>query len=137
MSTTSATIDIVKKIYDNPGDPSVFREVLAPDASWTIVHGFPYSGTYIGSESLLNDFFAYLLGNVLDEIIPFPEVYFEINEYVIVTGFYKGRAKTTGLTFTASFTHIYKLEKEKIVTFQQCADTVQIARALKTLEIIV
>ena len=45
-------------------------------------------------------------------------------------GQYVGRARATGKSFTARFAHVWTLQEGKIVRLQQCADTVQLARAL-------
>jgi ketosteroid isomerase-like protein len=41
-----------------------------------------------------------------------------------------GRARRSGKRFTARFAHVWTLHDGLIVRLQQCADTVQLARAL-------
>ncbi len=50
---------------------------------------------------------------------------------VIGLGFYSARAKATGRTFKARFAHIWTMQDGVIVRLQQCADTVQLAKALR------
>ena len=45
---------------------------------------------------------------------------------------YSGRAKTTGKTFVARFTHFWTVEGGTMVRLQQCADTAQLSKALET-----
>src|SRR5262245_45050241 len=56
--------------------------------------------------------------------------FFESGERVIALGSYSGRARRTGKRFTARFAHVWTLQDGLIVRLQQCADTVQLARAL-------
>jgi len=56
---------------------------------------------------------------------------FDAGDRVIALGTYTGRAKATGKTFAARFAHLWTLDGGVIVRLQQCADTVQLARALE------
>jgi ketosteroid isomerase-like protein len=46
-------------------------------------------------------------------------------------GFYSARAKATGRTFKARFAHVWTVRDGVIVRLQQCADTVQLAKAVR------
>jgi ketosteroid isomerase-like protein len=59
-----------------------------------------------------------------------PSEFFEIGDRVIAIGTYSARAKSTGKTFKAQFTHVWTLRDGVIVRLQQCADTAQLAKAL-------
>ena len=56
--------------------------------------------------------------------------FLESDDHVIALGHYSGRAAQTGKRFSARFAHVWTLRNGFIVRLQQCADTVQIARAL-------
>src|SRR5687768_18769 len=56
--------------------------------------------------------------------------FFESGEHVIALGSYSGRARRSGKRFTARFVHVWTLQDGLIVRLQQCADTVQLTRAL-------
>ena len=45
------------------------------------------------------------------------------DENVVVTGTYKGKFMATGKDLAARFTHVYTLNKGKIVRFEQFTDT--------------
>jgi ketosteroid isomerase-like protein len=87
----------------------------------------------VGSTSALtvcfDDFFGHLFKD-FDEFVANGSEFFESGERVIVLGSYSGRARRSGKRFTARFAHVWTLQDGLIVRLQQCADTVQLARAL-------
>ena len=103
--------------------------MLSPDIRWEVVEGFPYSGAYVGLDNVLHDFF----GRLFQDFEGFAAVgseFFEAGDRVIALGIYTGRAKGTGNEFTARFAHVWTMQGGKIIRLQQCADTVQLTRAL-------
>jgi len=105
--------------------------VLAPDVRWDVVEGFPYSGVYVGLDNVLHNFFGRLFQDC-ETFVAIGSEFFECGDRVVALGTYTGRAKATGKGFTARFAHVWTLHGGKIVRLQQCADTVQIARAFAT-----
>ena len=94
----------------------------SPQIRWEIVPGFPYGGDYIGVESVFRDFF----GRVPSDFDDWRTVAHELHDAgdrVVTLGTYSGRAKTTGKTFVARFTHFWTVEGGTMVRLQQCADT--------------
>jgi ketosteroid isomerase-like protein len=120
---------VVRRLYRARGNPEVVSQVLARDVRWEVVHGFPYSGVYNGLDNVLRDFFGRLFTD-FDEFVVDGSEFFESGEDVIALGSYSGRATKTGKRFTARFAHVWTLKDGLIVRLQQCADTVQLARAL-------
>ena len=125
----SPDISVVRRLYEARGNPEVIREVLARDVRWEVVEGFPYGAVYVGLESVLRDFFGRLFTD-FDEFVPDGSEFFESGDRVIALGSYAGRARRSGKRFTACFAHVWTLQDGQIVRLQQCADTVQLARAL-------
>jgi uncharacterized protein len=125
----SPNIAVVRRLYQARGDPEVIRQVLASDVRWEVVDGFPYGGVYVGLDSVLSDFFGRLFTD-FDEFIANGSEFFESGEHVIALGNYTGRARRSGKRFTARFAHVWTLQDGLIMRLQQCADTVQLARAL-------
>jgi ketosteroid isomerase-like protein len=78
---------------------------------------------------MLRDFFGRLFTD-FDEFVADGSEFFESGERVIALGSYSGRARKTGKRFTARFAHVWTLKDGLLVRLQQCADTVQLARAL-------
>jgi ketosteroid isomerase-like protein len=74
------------------------------------------------------DFFTRLFGDFEDWQTEPTEI-FEAGDRVIGLGFYSARAKATGRTFKARFAHVWTMRDGLIVRLQQCADTVQLAKA--------
>jgi uncharacterized protein len=125
----SANVSVVRRLYQARGNPEVIRQVLASNVRWEVVEGFPYGGVYVGLDSVLRDFFGCLFTD-FDEFVANGSEFFESGERVIALGSYSGRARKTGKQFTARFAHVWTLQDGLIVRLQQCADTVQLARAL-------
>ena len=125
----SPNVSVVRRLYQARGNPEVISQVLARDIRWEVVDGFPYSGVYNGLDNVLRDFFGRLFTD-FDEFVADGSEFFESGERVIALGSYSGRATKTGKRFTARFAHVWTLKDGLIVRLQQCADTVQLARAL-------
>jgi uncharacterized protein len=125
----SPNIAVVRRLYEARGNPEVIRQVLSTKVRWEVVEGFPYGGVYVGLDSVLNDFFGRLFRD-FDEFVANGSEFFESGEHIIALGNYAGRARRSGKTFTARFSHVWTLQDGLIVRLQQCADTVQLARAL-------
>jgi ketosteroid isomerase-like protein len=125
----SKNMAAVRRLYEAHGNPDIVKTVLAPDVRWEVVEGFPHSGVYQGLSDVF-DFFTRLFSDFEDWHTE-PSEMFEFGDRVVGLGFYSARAKTTGRSFKARFAHVWTLRDGLIVRLQQCADTVQIARALK------
>jgi ketosteroid isomerase-like protein len=125
----SAQIVIVRRLYDARGNPDIIRQVLAPDVRWEVVEGFPYGGVYVGLDNVIHNFFGRLFQDY-ENFVAVGSEFLESGDRVVALGAYRGRAKTTGKDFTAQFAHVWTLRSGKIVRLQQCADTVQLTRAL-------
>lgn len=125
----TTNIAVVRRFYGNLQSPEVLVQVLSPAIRWEIVPGFPYGAVYTGVDSVFRDFFGRVLQDFEDWRTEMSEL-FDAGDRVIALGTYSGRAKATGKTFTARFAHVWTLEGGVMVRFQQCADTVQLARAL-------
>src|SRR5262245_37441959 len=125
----SPSVTVVRRLYEARGEPEVIRQVLARDVRWEVVDGFPHGGVYVGLENVLRDFFGQLFTE-FDEFVANGSEFFESGERVIALGSYSGRARRTGKRFAARFAHVWTLQDGLIVRLQQCADTIQLARAL-------
>jgi uncharacterized protein len=127
--SNSTQVAVVRRLYEARGNPEVIRQVLALDVRWEVVEGFPYSGVYVGLDDVLRNFFGRLFQD-FESFVAVGTEFFESGDRVIALGSYAGRAKRTGKRFTARFAHVWTLHDGLIVRLQQCADTVQLARAL-------
>jgi uncharacterized protein len=127
--TESKNIAAVRRLYEARGNPDIVKTLLAPDVRWEAVEGFPHSGVHQGLNGV-SDFFTRLFADFEDWRTEPAEI-FEAGDRVIGLGFYSARAKATGKPFKARFAHIWTLCDGVIVRLQQCADTVQLAKALR------
>jgi ketosteroid isomerase-like protein len=127
--TESKNIVAVRRLYEARGNPDIVKTVLAPDVRWEVVEGFPYSGVYQGLNGV-SDFFTRLFGD-FENWHTEPAEIFEAGDRVIGLGFYSARAKAPGRSFKARFAHIWTVRDGVIVRLQHCADTVQLAKALR------
>jgi uncharacterized protein len=125
----SPNIATVRRLYDAHGNPNEIRLVLAKDVRWEVVEGFPYSDIYEGLDQVLGQFFGRLMGD-FENWVSEPKEFLEVDDHVIALGYYSGKARKTGKTFTAKFAHVWTVQDGKIVRLQQCADTIQLAHAL-------
>jgi uncharacterized protein len=127
----SANVAVVRRFYDNLTSPDVLMQVLSPQVRWEIVPGFPYGGDYLGVEAVFRDFFGRVLSDFDDWRTAANELH-DAGDRVVALGTYSGRAKATGKTFVARFTHVWTVEGGAMVRLQQCADTAQLSKALTT-----
>ena len=119
----------MRRLYEARGNPDIVKTVLAPDVRWEVVEGFPHSGIYQGFNGVFG-FFTRLFGDFEDWHTEPAEI-FEAGDRVIALGFYSARAKATGKSFKARFPHVWTMRDGLIVRLQQCADTAQLAKALR------
>jgi ketosteroid isomerase-like protein len=129
MTSPNENIAVVRRLYEAHGNPDVIRRVLASDVRWEVVPGFPHSDVYHGLNGVF-DFFTRLFGDFEDWHTE-PLELFETGDHVFAIGTYSARAKATGKSFKARFAHVWTMRNGVIARLQQCADTVQIARALE------
>ena len=123
----SKNIVAVRRLYEARGNPDIVKNVVAPEVHWEVVEGFPHSGVYQGLNGVF-DFFTRLFGDFEDWRTE-PSEIFEVGDRIVGLGFYSARAKTTSRTFKARFAHVWTTRDGFIVRLQQCADTVQLAKA--------
>jgi uncharacterized protein len=129
MESESKNIMAVRRLYEARGNANIVKPLLAPDVRWEVVEGFPCSGVYHGLNEVF-DFFTRLFGDFEDWRAEPAEI-FEAGDRVIGVGFYSARAKATGKSFKARFAHVWTVRDGVIVRLQQCADMVQLAKALR------
>jgi len=103
--------------------------VLAANASWTEAEGFPYGGTYIGADAVLQNVFM-KIGGEWDGYTARPNEIIANGDIVIALGDYSGTYKATGKYFKAPFVHVWRFAGDKVTTFTQHTDTALVLRAM-------
>jgi len=112
------------------GDVPTVLAALGPDVSWKEGESFPYGGTYVGADAVLQNVFM-KLGSEWDGYAVVPQEYLESAGTVVTLGEYSGTHKATGKSFRAPFVHDWKFSGGRIVSFQQHTDTAVVQRALQ------
>lgn len=122
---------MIQDLYEafTRGDVPTVLGALAPDIQWTEAEGFPYGGTYVGPDAVLQNVFM-KLGAEWDGFAAVPREFVADAETVVALGDYSGTYKATGRSFTAPFAHVWKFRGGKIGSFRQHTDTTVVLRAL-------
>ena len=127
-----SNLDSVRGVYDAfaRGDIPAVLGFLSPHIEWTEAEGFPYGGTYVGPEAVLNGVFM-RLGTEWDGFAAVPDEFIDGGDTVVALGAYGGTYKATGKSIQADFAHVWKVRDGKAVRFTQYVDTLIIQRALQ------
>ena len=123
--------DIIRRHYaaSDEGDIAGMLAPLAEDVRWTEAAGFPYAGTYVGPQAVLENVFARIQEDWegfrldIDEIV-------DGGDTVVGLGTYTGTNRRTGRPFEARVAHVWHLDGERVVQFEQIADTAMVSQAL-------
>jgi hypothetical protein len=123
--------DTIQSTYEAfaRGDIDTVLGALDPKIEWVEAAGFPYAGTYTGPDAVVSG----VLARLATEWDPFhvaPERILCDGDTVIAVGTYSGTYKATRRSFTARFAHICELRDNKIVAFEQIADTAKVNEAI-------
>jgi ketosteroid isomerase-like protein len=116
-------VEIVRGGYDdfNSGNIQGVLDNLAGDVEWVEPGGGNApSGTFTSPDSVRDDVFAKVPEN-FDEFRADPEDFRDEDDRVVVTGRFKGKAKS-GAELDASFEHVYELSGGKITRLENNVD---------------
>jgi uncharacterized protein len=112
-------VETVRGGYDafNSGNPGGVLERLDADVEWIEPGGGNApSGTFKGPQSVGDEVFS-VLPQYYDEFRADPENFDDQGEKIVVTGRFKGRAKS-GAELDAAFEHVYEMKDGKIVRLE-------------------
>ncbi len=112
------------------GDVPAVLSALAPNIIWTEAEGFPYGGTYVGPDAVLQNVFA-RLGSEWNGFAAAPHELIASADTVVALGEYSGKYKATGKSFKAPFVHVWKFGGGRVISFRQHTDTAVVQRALQ------
>ncbi|UTH73666.1 nuclear transport factor 2 family protein [Chromobacterium sp. IIBBL 290-4] len=128
----SSNLEIVRATYEGSSEDNGrnLLAALAPDAEWTEAAGFPYAGTFVGPQAIVENVFK-RLGSEWEGYRAAVDSYYDAGDNVIAQGFYHGKYLATGKAFTASFAHVYTLKAGKIVKFVQIVDSAKVWEAMR------
>ena len=111
------------------GDIPGVLGALNPKTRWTEAEGFPYGGTYVGPQAVLDNVFMRLGGEWDSFSAQMAELVAD-GDTVVALGTYSGTFKATGKSFQAPFVHVWKFTDGQISEFIQHTDTAVVQRAL-------
>jgi uncharacterized protein len=128
-----SNLKLVQSVYDafGKGDIPTVLGSLSPEVQWTEAEGFPYGGTYVGPDAVLEGVFM-RLGTEWEGFSAVPEEFIDGGETVVALGKYGGTYKATGKSFQANFAHVWKVREGQAVRFIQYVDTLVVQRALQS-----
>ena len=124
--------EIIRNLYgafDRDDLPAVLG-VLDRDVVWIEAEGFPYAGSYTGTDAVVQGVLA-RLGTEWEDFNAVPHQFVAEGDTVVALGEYSGRYKATGKKFSAPFAHVWTLRGGKVVRFRQYTDTLVVDRALR------
>jgi ketosteroid isomerase-like protein len=123
--------DIVNDHYQASarGDIAGMMADIDTGVRWTEMGGFPYAGTWIGPEQVVERVFTRLTAEWTDFHFTLERL-IESGASVVAVGTYAGTYKQTGKSMRARVAHVWRLQHGKVISFEQFADTLLVARAI-------
>ncbi len=126
-----ANKEIIESVYksfstgDIPGLLGTFDENI----EWTEAEGFPYGGTYLGANEILENVFM-KLGGEWEGFSAAPDEILDAGDKIVTLGHYSGKFNATGKSMKVPFAHVWTLRDGKIVKFVQYTDTLKVSEVL-------
>ncbi|RPD94516.1 ketosteroid isomerase [Aureibaculum marinum] len=128
-------ITIIDALYNafSTGDMSSVLGTMDAAIVWNEAEGNSYAdgNPYIGPDAILNGVFARLVANHEYFKLSDIELHEMSNNKVLATLRYDAKNKKTGKYYNAQVAHLWSLKDNKIVKFQQYADTKKLTDAEK------
>jgi len=116
-------VETVRGGYDafNSGNPEGVLERLDAEVVWIEPGGGNApAGTFNGPQSVGDEVFP-PVGQYFDEFTAEPENYDDQGDTIVVTGRFKGKAKS-GAELDAAFEHVYEMKDGKIARLENKVD---------------
>ena len=126
---------LIKSTYEGANSQENAKNTaaaLAADARWTEAAGFPYAGTYVGFDAIVEHVFK-RLATEWEGFTFKVDSYVAQGDQVFAYGNYTGTYKASGLPLNARVAHLWTLKDGKVSHFEQFVDshTVQLAMLCK------
>lgn len=125
MSTPAKAVEVVQAAYAafGRGDLPAILDMVSENADWKFIgaRGMPYTGAFRTKEEVAK-WFASIPD--VDDILAFePREFINGGEHVTVLGWERTRARPSGNTFEAEWTHVFTVRAGRIVRFWGMYDT--------------
>ena len=103
------------------GDFPAFLGAMDPAITWNEAENFPYAdrNPYIGPMAVAEGVFGRIAADWNNFILSDMVFHTATDNSVVATGRYNGTHKITGKNIYAQFVHVWKVQNEKAVSFQQ------------------
>lgn len=109
-------------------DLSAMMAPVTSRTAWTEMAGFPYAGTYVGPEAIIEGVFK-RIGEEWDGYALKLEKLVDGGATIVGIGTYSGTYKKTGKAMSARVVHVWEMEDGKALSFEQFTDTRLVAAA--------
>ena len=126
-----ANSDLIDGIYESfaKGDVPGVLGSLDAGIEWTEAAGFPYGGTYVGPNAVLENVFM-KIGTEWEGFSAVPFQLVDGGDTIVALGNYAGKYLKTGRSMSVPFAHVWNFEDGRIVKFVQHTDTLKVAEVL-------
>lgn len=103
-------------------DLAAMMAPITDRTAWTEMGGFPYAGTYVGADAIIEGVFK-RIGEEWEGYEFKLERLVDGGSTVVGIGTYSGVYRKTGKSMTARVVHVWDVEEGKVVRFEQFTDT--------------
>lgn len=127
----TTNIDIVRAHYaaSAQGHISGMMADVSPQVRWTEMAGFPCAGTWVGPQAVVDNVFTVLGRDWIDYRFEL-QYLIDGGDQVVGVGSYHGTYRATGKEMQARVVHVWKLQDNQIVAFEQFTDTLLVHQAM-------
>ena len=128
-----SAVETIKAAYAAFGrnDPSVLFGAMDSEINWHEAEGSPLAdrNPYVGPQAVGEGVFARMVA-AIDNFTAVPGTFIDGGDHVVVLGRYGGTMKASGARLDSPFCHVFRIQGDKIVTFQQFTNTAQWAQLM-------
>lgn len=128
----ASNYEVIKAHYAG-SDRKDLAAMMAPiteATAWTEMAGFPYAGTYVGSDAIIAGVFA-RIGADWEGYTLTLEKLVDGGDTIVGIGTYSGTFRKTGKSMSARVVHVWDMDDGKVVRFEQFTDTKLVAEATR------
>jgi len=133
MASANATsnVEIVEEMYAafNEGDLETVVGMMDPDIEWIEPEGSPYSGTYRGTDAVVENVFQRVLEDIEDFEVA-TEQFIDGGDTIVVVGTARGTVMASGKSLNVPLAHVCDVADGRLTRFVDYTDTLRWQQAL-------
>ncbi|WP_342722719.1 nuclear transport factor 2 family protein [Bradyrhizobium sp. B097] len=128
----SRNYDAIEAHYagSDRGDLAAMMAPITGETRWTEMAGFPYAGTYVGTDAIIAGVFK-RIGEEWTGYTFTLERLIDGGTTIVGIGTYSGHYKPTGKAMRARVVHVWDVDEGRVVRFEQFTDTRLVADAMR------